>query len=63
MCTSGLSEGMYVCHTHAVPEEARRGRWIPRTGAIDVCELPCGGWELNPGPVQEFCLFCNRVSM
>ena len=23
------------------------------TGATDSCELPCGCWELNPGPLEE----------
>ena len=26
---------------------------FPGTGILDDCELPCGGWELNPGPLQE----------
>jgi len=25
----------------------------PGTGATDSCELPCGCWELNPGPLEE----------
>jgi hypothetical protein len=25
----------------------------PGTGIIDNCELPCGCWELNPGPLEE----------
>jgi hypothetical protein len=25
----------------------------PETGVIDSCELPCGYWELNPGPLEE----------
>ena len=36
---------MYIC--------ARRGRQIPGTGVTDSCELPCGCWELNPGPLEE----------
>jgi hypothetical protein len=23
------------------------------TGVIDSCELPCGCWEVNPGPLEE----------
>ena len=23
------------------------------TGVTDSCELPCGCWELNPGPLEE----------
>lgn len=25
----------------------------PGTGSTDSGELPCGGWELNPGPPKE----------
>ena len=25
----------------------------PGTGFSDSCELPCGCWELNPGPLEE----------
>jgi hypothetical protein len=25
----------------------------PVTEVIDSCELPCGCWELNPGPSEE----------
>ena len=25
----------------------------PGTGIRDSCELPCGCWELNPGPLEE----------
>ena len=25
----------------------------PGTGSSDSCELPCGCWELNPGPLEE----------
>ena len=31
------------------PEEGIRS---PGTGAVDGCELPCGCWELNVGPLQ-----------
>ena len=30
-----------------------RGVGFPGTGVIDSCELPCGSWELNPGPLEE----------
>ena len=33
--------------------KARRGHWIPGTGVINDCELPCGCWELNLGPLEE----------
>jgi len=26
---------------------------FPRTGGIGSCELPCGCWELNQGPLVE----------
>jgi hypothetical protein len=25
----------------------------PGTGIVDSCELSCGCWELNPGPLEE----------
>ena len=25
----------------------------PGTEIMDSCELPCGCWELNPGPLEE----------
>ena len=25
----------------------------PGTGVTDICELPCGFWELNSGPLEE----------
>ena len=25
----------------------------PATGYLDSCELPCGCWELNLGPLEE----------
>ena len=29
--------------------------WVsdPGTGVTSTCELPCGCWELNPGPLEE----------
>jgi hypothetical protein len=33
------------------PEEG--GSWISWTGVEDGCELSCGCWELNQGPLQE----------
>jgi hypothetical protein len=29
----------------------------PETGVADGCELPCGCWELNPGPLEEQLVF------
>lgn len=26
---------------------------VPGTGVTDVCELMCGFWELNLGPLEE----------
>lgn len=31
-------------------QESARG---PATGALDGCELPCGFWESNLGPLEE----------
>jgi hypothetical protein len=35
-----------------VPEEAREVIRFPGTG-VKGSELPCGCWELNPGPLLE----------
>ena len=39
---------MHVCMQR--PEEGIRSLG---TGVTDGCELPCGCWEWNPGPLQE----------
>ena len=46
---------MYVCMSCVCLafEEARRGVRSPGTGITDSCELPCGCWQLNAGPLQE----------
>jgi hypothetical protein len=47
---------MYVCapHTCLVFTEARSELLGPLgQGLEEVCELPCGCWELNPGPLEE----------
>lgn len=42
---------VYVCVSYRclVPWGLRS----PTTGVTDGCDLPCGWWELNPGPFQE----------
>jgi hypothetical protein len=32
------------------PEEVATS---PRTAFTNICEPPCGRWELNPGPLEE----------
>ena len=45
---------LHAHHVHAwepqIPEE---GVGFPGIGNRDGCELPCGCWELNSGPLQE----------
>ena len=31
----------------------------PGTGVTDRCELPCGCWELSPGPLEEQPVFLS----
>ena len=50
-----------VHHVCAVPVEARRGCHIPGTGVTDSCELLCGCWELNLGPLEEQRVLLTRV--
>jgi hypothetical protein len=38
------------------PSEAVR---FPGTEVTDGCEPPCGGWELNPGLLEEHLLLLN----
>lgn len=51
MCVSVFA-CMYVnaSYVHLKSEEGIRS---PKTGVMDGCELPCGFWELNPGPLQD----------
>ena len=44
----------------AVPIEAREGVRSPRTGVTGGCELPCGCWELNSGPLEEEHVLLNN---
>ncbi|XP_050003558.1 adiponectin receptor protein 1 [Alexandromys fortis] len=62
------------CHSEKVSRTFSKS---PATGSSDSCELPCGCWELNPGPLEEqsvllttepslqphkmSCLFCSGV--
>ena len=43
----------YVC-VPSVPEKDIRS---PETGVTESCELPCGCWESNPGPLKEQAVF------
>ena len=54
----------YVCeYTIAVFRHTRRGHQIPLQRASDPftdgCELPCGCWELNSGPLEEHSVLFN----
>ena len=41
---------MFVFCLHVCLHEVVR---YPETGVTDSCELPCGYWELNLGPLKE----------
>ena len=43
---------MYVRHVRTVTVEARKGHQISLK-IVTSCELSCGCWELNLGPLQE----------
>lgn len=32
--------------------------WIPWSGVMHGCELPCGPWELHPDSLQQVLFFC-----
>ena len=47
-----------ACLVPTVPEE---GIGVPVTIVTDICELPCGFWELNQGPWEGF--YVSKMSM
>ena len=45
---------MSVHHTNAwCLWRSEDGIRSPGSGVADSCEPPCGGWDLNPGPLEE----------
>lgn len=52
-----ISECMYVHHVLHVLREATKSIGTSGTGITDGCELPCGSWEPNSGPMQEELVF------
>ena len=42
-----------MCALFLVSVDAKSGHSIPETGVSDGCELQCGCWGLNLGPLQE----------
>lgn len=45
---------MHVRHACALcPQIPEEDVGFMRTGVTGSCELPCGCWELYPGPLQE----------
>jgi hypothetical protein len=49
---------VYVHHVHAwYLERSEEDTRYPGTGLRAGCELPCGCWELNLGPMQELQVF------
>lgn len=46
----------HVCNAH------REGVGASRTRVIDGYELPGGGWESNPGPLEQQPVFLNVES-
>jgi hypothetical protein len=43
----------YVCVCVCVSTESKKMSDPPGSGVTDGCELPCGCWDLNSGPLQE----------
>jgi hypothetical protein len=48
-----ISISTYVFVHVLLSVEAQRGIESLDTGVSDSCELPCGFWELNPGPQEK----------
>ena len=45
---------MYVCALQVCnPHSGQKRASDPQYRITDGCELPCGCWELNPGPLEE----------
>ena len=44
---------LHVCVCTVCPQRSDESIRFPGTGVTDSCELPCGCWESNPGPLQE----------
>lgn len=40
-----------------MPLKVRRGHWTPRTGVLDLCELPHGCRDPNPGLLEKLSVF------
>lgn len=55
-----LSASRTVHRVLAVPTED--GVRSSRMGATDGCELPCGCWELYPGPLEEQSVLLRQSS-
>ena len=54
LCLDVLPACMSVYNIHVwCPRRPVEGDRYPGTGAADSCELSCGCWELNLGPLEE----------
>lgn len=53
MCRSVLAASMYAYHVHSWYLRSEDGFGFPGNEARDVCEEPCGCWELNSSPPEE----------
>lgn len=49
---------LYVCTPHSCYAIEARGHWTSGTGVLNICKLPCGYWELSPGPLPEQAIYC-----
>lgn len=45
---------VYALYANVVPAEVRRECHILWSGVMDSCELPCGYWDLNLEPKEEY---------
>lgn len=51
---NALPAYMSVLCVFLVPSDVRkRGHKTPKAGVTYGCELPCGCWNSNPGPLQK----------
>lgn len=53
MCEYFASMCVYAPCAYLVPRRSEESIRCPEAGDPDGSEVPCGCWEVNPGPLQE----------
>lgn len=61
LCVWVFCSNAYVSCVCLIPMEVRRGHWMSWDWSYSY-ELPCGRWELNPCPLEEWPVLLNTES-